>query len=25
MREGYVTGELPHDQFSQEALLHLMA
>jgi ABC-type sugar transport system ATPase subunit len=25
MREGFVTGELPHDQFSQEALLHLMA
>jgi len=25
IREGFVTGELPHDQFSQEALLHLMA
>jgi ABC-type sugar transport system ATPase subunit len=25
MREGFVTGELSHDQFSQEALLHLMA
>jgi ABC-type sugar transport system ATPase subunit len=25
MREGFVTGEVPHDQFSQEALLHLMA
>jgi ABC-type sugar transport system ATPase subunit len=25
MREGFLTGEVPHDQFSQEALLHLMA
>ena len=25
MREGFLTGELSHEQFSQEALLHLMA
>jgi len=25
LREGFVTGELPHEQFSQEAVLHLMA
>ena len=25
MREGFLTGELSHQQFSQEALLHLMA
>jgi ABC-type sugar transport system ATPase subunit len=25
MREGFLTGELGHEQFSQEALLHLMA
>jgi ABC-type sugar transport system ATPase subunit len=25
MREGFMTGELNHDQFSQENLLHLMA
>ena len=25
LREGFVTGELPHEKFSQEAVLHLMA
>jgi len=25
LREGFVTGELPHDKFSQEAVLELMA
>jgi ABC-type sugar transport system ATPase subunit len=25
MREGYVTGELAHEQFSQENVLNLMA
>ena len=25
LREGFKTGELNHDQFSQEKLLHLMA
>jgi len=25
MREGFLAGELSHEQFSQEALLHLMA
>jgi len=25
LREGFVTGELSHDKFSQEAVLHLMA
>jgi ABC-type sugar transport system ATPase subunit len=25
MREGFVTGELPRDQFSQEKVLNLMA
>jgi ABC-type sugar transport system ATPase subunit len=25
LREGFLTGELHHEQFSQEALLHLMA
>ena len=25
LREGFVTGEIPHENFSQEAVLHLMA
>jgi hypothetical protein len=25
LREGFVTGELSHEKFSQEAVLHLMA
>ena len=25
LREGFVTGELPHEKFSQEAVLELMA
>jgi ribose transport system ATP-binding protein len=25
LREGFLTGELSHEQFSQEGLLHLMA
>jgi ABC-type sugar transport system ATPase subunit len=25
LREGFVTGEISHEQFSQEAVLHLMA
>jgi hypothetical protein len=25
LREGFVTGELPHQKFSQEAVLELMA
>jgi ribose transport system ATP-binding protein len=25
LREGFVTGELSHEQFTQEAVLHLMA
>jgi len=25
MREGFVTGELPYEQFSQESVLNLMA